>query len=156
MFYIKMSLQSDLSKLLEIDLFLDRIMRQFKISRDYLGILDVPLNECVKNAIVHGNKSDRNKKVNIEVHREKSELLFSITDEGQGFDYDTFLRQGIEQRDVNGLSLVEMLTNDLSFSKDGSQVCYKVSIPHSSAENNERIDVLQQCQDAVKSAQLKI
>ena len=156
MFYIRTSLQSDLSKLSEIDLFLDNIMRQFKISGDYLGILDVPLNECVKNAIVHGNKCDKNKKVNIEVHQEKSELLFSITDEGQGFDYNSFLQQNIEQRNASGLSLVEVLTNNLSFSKDGSQVCYKVSIPHSLGENNERIDVLQQCQDAVKSAQLKI
>ena len=156
MFYIRTSLQSDLSKLSEIDLFLDNIMRQFKISGDYLGILDVPLNECVKNAIVHGNKCDKNKKVNIEVHQEKSELLFSITDEGQGFDYNSFLQQNIEQRNASGLSLVEVLTNNLSFSKDGSQVCYKVSIPHSMSENDERINVLQQSQEAVKSAQVKV
>jgi len=156
MFYIRMSLQSDLLQLPEIDLFLDNIMQQFKINEDYLGILNVPLNECVKNAIVHGNKCDKNKKVNIEVHQEKSELLFSITDEGHGFDYDSFLQQTIEQRNANGLSLVEMLTDDLSFSKDGSQVCYTVSVPHSLPENNERIDVLQQSYEVAKKPQFRI
>jgi len=149
-------MQSDLSKLLEIDLFLDNIMRQFNVKEDFLGILSVPLNECVENAIVHGNKCDKNKKVNIEVQWEKSKLLFSITDEGQGFDYDSFLQKGIEQRTGNGLSLVEILADDLSFSKNGSQVSYKIDIPHSLSENNERIEILQHSQDFAKSVQLKI
>ncbi len=156
MFCSKISLQSDLSKLSEIELFLDGIMRQFHVKEDFLGILSVPLNECVKNAIVHGNKCDKDKKVNIEVQLDKSKLLFSITDEGQGFDYDSFLQKGIEQRKENGLSLIELLTDDLSFSKNGSQISYKINIPISLPSNHERIDILQQSQDIVKKSQWRI
>jgi serine/threonine-protein kinase RsbW len=147
-------MQSRLSNLSEIDLFLDNIMQQFNVKEDFLGILSIPLNECVENAIVHGNKCDENKKVNIDVQYEKSKLLFSVTDEGIGFDYNSLLQKGIEQRTGNGLLLLEMLTEDLSFSKDGSQVSYKIDVPHSLYNNNERLGVFQHSQEAVKSVQL--
>ena len=158
MFYSKISLQSDLSQLSEIEFFMEDVMRQFKIEEDFSGILSVPLNECVKNAIVHGNKCNKDKKVNVEIQCEKSKLFFSITDEGQGFDYNSFLQKKIEQRTENGLLLVEMLTEDLSFSKNGSQVSYKVNVPFSLPANNERIGVFKQAQKtaAVKNIRMTV
>jgi serine/threonine-protein kinase RsbW len=149
-----MRLQSDLSKLCEIDFFLENIIQQFEIREDYLGILSIPLHECVKNAIIHGNKCDRDKKVLIEVCLEQSNLLFSITDEGQGFDYDSFLQQDFEQSKINGLFLVRMLTENLSFSKNGSQVSYQVDVPLSFSMNDKRIDILHQSQNVIKNLQI--
>jgi serine/threonine-protein kinase RsbW len=137
-----MNLQSDLSKLSKIDLFVDNVMQQFGIKEDFSGIISVPLRECVENAITHGNKCDKSKKVNVEVRLEKSELSFSVADEGQGFDYNSFLQKGIEQHKKNGLLKVKLLTKDLSFSKNGSQVSYKVNVPFSLPINNERVSIL--------------
>jgi serine/threonine-protein kinase RsbW len=149
MFYSKVSLQSDLSRLSEIEFLVEDIMRQFKIKEDFAGIISVPLNECVQNAVIHGNKCDKDKKVTVEVLLEKSKLSFSVTDEGQGFDYDAVLQKEIEQRKENGLLLVEMLTEDLSFSLNGSRVSYKVNVPFSLPVNEERIGVLKQSQEVV-------
>jgi serine/threonine-protein kinase RsbW len=156
MFYLQMSLKSDLSKLSEVDFFLEDIVQRFEIGEDFLGILSVPLNECVKNAIVHGNKCSRDKKVLIEVCLEQSKLLFSVTDEGHGFDYDSFLQQDFEQAKTNGLFLVRMLTENLSFAKNGSQVSYVVNVPLSFSITNKRVDVLQQSQVVVKNMQVEI
>jgi len=156
MFCSKISLQSDLSELSEIEFLAEDIMQQFKIEEDFSGVISVPLYECVKNAIVHGNKCNKDKKVNIETQWEKSKLSFSITDEGQGFDYNSLLQKGIEQRKGNGLLLVEMLTEDLSFSNNGSQVSYKVNVPFSLPIGNERISVLKQSQEVVKNVRMTV
>jgi serine/threonine-protein kinase RsbW len=156
MFYMQMSLASEISKLSETEMFLESLMRQFEIKEDFLGVLNVPLNECVKNAIVHGNKCDKEKTVLIEVYLEQSKLLFSITDEGQGFDYNSFLWQSIEQSKNSGLFLVGLLTEELSFAKNGSQVSYKVDVPLSVVGNDERINILQQSQSLVKNSQIDI
>jgi serine/threonine-protein kinase RsbW len=157
MFYSKISLQSDLSQLSEIEFLIDDIMHRFNIKEDFAGIINVPLSECVQNAIIHGNKNDKDKKVTVEVQVENAKLSFSITDEGQGFDYDTVLQKGIEKRKEDGLLLVEMLTEDLSFSLNGARVSYKLNIPFSLPVNDERINVLQQLQEkSVKNTALVV
>jgi serine/threonine-protein kinase RsbW len=151
-----MSLQSDLSKLSEIELFLEGIMQQFAIREDYFGVLSVPLNECVMNAIIHGNKCNEEKKVLIEVYFEQSKLLFSITDEGEGFDYNPFLQQGIEQSKNNGLFLVKLLSEEFSFTKNGSQVSYKMDVPFIFSMGDKRMNILQQSQNIVKNSRMEI
>src|SRR3974377_776163 len=46
--------------------------------------------ECMVNAVVHGNRYNRNKKVHVFLVTEKSEgetsLIIRITDEGEGFE----------------------------------------------------------------------
>ena len=42
--------------------------------------------EAVQNAIIHGNKSDENKKVKIELQVNESAIRVQIEDEGEGFD----------------------------------------------------------------------
>jgi serine/threonine-protein kinase RsbW len=153
---MQMSLSSEISKLSETEMFLENLMQQFEIKEDFLGILSVPLNECVKNAIIHGNKYDKDKTVLIEVCLEQSKLLFSITDEGEGFDYDSFLTQDFEQSKTNGLFLIKVLTEDLSFSKNGAQISYKVDVPLTVSVNNKRIDILQQSQTVVKNSRMDI
>jgi len=155
MFYSKISLESDLSELSKMEQFLDKIMKQFGIENEFAGIVKIPLYECVENAIVHGNKCDKTKKVNVDVQLEKSKLLFSVTDEGQGFDYSSFLQKNLEHHKKNGLFKVKLLTDDLSFSKNGSQVSYRLNVPFSLPANNERINVLQQSQKERKKVQSK-
>ncbi len=157
MFYSQISLQSDLSQLSELDSFLENVMQQCGIKEDFLGIMSVALNECVENAIIHGNKCDISKKVLVEVQLRQSKLLFSITDEGQGFNYDSFLQQNIEQSQKSGLLTVKILTEDLSFARNGAQVFYTVDVPFSFSAGNKRIDILQQSQQAiVKNSHLNI
>ena len=157
MFYSQISLQSDLSRMHEIDSLLDVVMQQCGIKEDFLGVMNVPLHKCVENAIIHGNKCDKNKKVLIEVQLKQSELLFSITDEGAGFDYDSVLKQNIEHSPKSGLLIVKMLTKNLSFAKNGSQVFYTVDVPFSFSAGDKRMDVLQQSQQSVvKNSQMRI
>jgi serine/threonine-protein kinase RsbW len=46
----------------------------------------VAVRECMVNAVVHGNRYNRNKKVHLEVERAPGKLAVTIGDEGAGFD----------------------------------------------------------------------
>jgi serine/threonine-protein kinase RsbW len=131
-------------------------MLQFEIKEDFFGVLSVPLNECVKNAIIHGNKCNKDKTVLIEVFLEQSKLLFSVTDEGEGFDYNSFLQQEMEHSKNSGLFLVKLLSEDFSFTKNGSQISYKMDVPLKIPVNDKRVDILQQSQTLVKNSQTDI
>jgi serine/threonine-protein kinase RsbW len=156
MFYSQLNLQSELSELSETEAFLEDLMQQLGIEDAFFGVLSIPLNECVKNAIVHGNRCDKSKKVLIEVQIKKSELLFSITDQGSGFDYEFVQQKRFEQQTQNGLMMVELLTENLQFSKNGTQVSYTVDIPFSFCANDKRIDVLQQSRPVSKKKHIQI
>ncbi|MGH9584757.1 MAG: ATP-binding protein [Bryobacteraceae bacterium] len=46
----------------------------------------VAVRECMVNAVVHGNRYNRNKKVHLDVERSDRKLAVTIGDEGAGFD----------------------------------------------------------------------
>jgi serine/threonine-protein kinase RsbW len=44
------------------------------------------VRECMVNAVVHGNRYNARKKVQLKVARTSGEIAISIADEGEGFD----------------------------------------------------------------------
>ena len=49
----------------------------------------ISLTEAVNNAIIHGNKSDASKEVQVNCKHSKTGISFSIIDQGNGFDPQT-------------------------------------------------------------------
>src|SRR4051812_48689153 len=52
--------------------------------------IGMAVRECMVNAVVHGNRYNRNKKVHVELNVEKAEsgtsIIIRITDQGEGFE----------------------------------------------------------------------
>ncbi|MCL2131886.1 MAG: ATP-binding protein [Lentimicrobiaceae bacterium] len=144
MFYSQLIIQSDLSKMGEVDAFLEGIMLHFGIKEDFLGVLSLPLIECVKNGIVHGNKMDKNKTVAVDFQVKESKLSFTVTDEGQGFDYENFMKNCGETVGKNGLFVLNKLAEEVTFLKNGSQISYKIDVPFSINSPANRTAILQQ------------
>jgi len=156
MFYSQLVLQSDLSKMGEVDAFLEGIMQHFGIKEDFLGIMSVPLVECVKNGMIHGNKMDNNKRITIDFQIKESKLSFTVTDEGQGFDYENFLKTCETDSEKKGLFLLSKLAEDVNFLKNGSQVSYKINIPFQINSPANRTATLQQKSNAEEKVHEKI
>lgn len=57
-----------------------------KIAGDGALRLFIAINEGVNNAIFHGNKEDRNKKVYLTIEEIQDKIKIVIRDEGQGFE----------------------------------------------------------------------
>jgi len=53
---------------------------------DDLHQIGMAVRECMVNAVVHGNRYNRNKRVRVKVLSGPQELTVSITDQGEGFE----------------------------------------------------------------------
>ena len=104
-------------------------MTDFNIDYDYIGIISTPLIEAVSNAIIHGNQFNKSKKVTITCQLSNKNMVFSVSDEGNGFNFSEYLNKEIENRSNNGLSIIELLTNKMEFLNNGNTITYEVEVP---------------------------
>ena len=114
------SLQKNIS---QVERFVEEICDEHYISASYFGNIMLAMDEAVTNAIVHGNKQDRQKKVTITFQRNKSGFCFVIEDEGEGFNYKN-IPDPIESEDVsgNGIFLMRSLADKVYFNETGNRV----------------------------------
>lgn len=129
MFYTQFEINSDLNKLIEVEHFIENLMSDFSINDDYFGIVSTPLLEAVENAIIHGNQSNVSKKVSITCQISNKNLTFTISDQGNGFDYARILATNPDNRKTNGLAVIELLTDKLEFLNNGQTLSYTVNVP---------------------------
>jgi serine/threonine-protein kinase RsbW len=60
--------------------------REAGFEEDDLHKIGIAVRECMVNAVVHGNRYNARKKVQLKVGRTSSGIAISIADEGEGFD----------------------------------------------------------------------
>jgi serine/threonine-protein kinase RsbW len=51
--------------------------------------IGMAVRECTVNAVVHGNRYNKNKRVHLQIDRSDKELAVLIGDEGEGFDLNS-------------------------------------------------------------------
>lgn len=84
-----LSIASLENNLFQIEEYVEEICDEYNINTNYYGNILLVLTEAVKNAIIHGNKNDINKFVNIYFESKPFGLSFIVSDEGDGFDYNS-------------------------------------------------------------------
>lgn len=117
---------SDLKNISEVELLIDTVCEELKLNEDNYGNILIAVTEAVNNAIVHGNNSEEDKKVKVEVLNENSKVVFTVQDEGGGFDFDNLpdptAPENIENPDGRGIFLMKNLSDEVSFDLNGSKV----------------------------------
>lgn len=109
-----------------VESFIDNAKSKLNINDDIYGNIMVSVTESVNNAIVHGNKSDKAKKVVLSLDYDQSLLKFKVKDEGNGFDHhsvpDPTNPENIEKTSGRGIFLMKNLCDEVSFSENGNEV----------------------------------
>ncbi len=125
-------LSSKVESLSKIESFIDDVCEQYKFGEEHYGNILIALTEAVNNAITHGNKLDPSKKVNLNMERTPKEVVFIISDEGVGFDYESIpdptLPENIEKIRGRGIFLMKALSDHVGFEEDGRKIRLKFSI----------------------------
>jgi serine/threonine-protein kinase RsbW len=60
--------------------------RQAGFDEDEQHRIGMAVRECMVNAVVHGNRYNRNKKVRVNVSASSAEFTVRVTDQGEGFE----------------------------------------------------------------------
>jgi serine/threonine-protein kinase RsbW len=89
------------------------------------GNIMISVTECISNAIIHGNLSNANKMVHLELRMQPNLLECSIEDEGNGFDYtnlpDPTDPENIEKLGGRGIFLMRNLSDEVKFEEKGKK-----------------------------------
>lgn len=75
-----LKIASKIENLRKVEKLVDEISTEYKISSDIYGNILIAALEAANNAILHGNKLDENKIVNIEVEKDEKILKIQIDD----------------------------------------------------------------------------
>ncbi|MFI5220217.1 MAG: ATP-binding protein [Bacteroidia bacterium] len=109
-----------------VEKLIEDLREELNIHEDAFGNILVAVTEAVNNAIQHGNRYDALKKVNITYEVEGDNLMFSVSDEGRGFDYynlpDPTAPENLEKPTGRGIFLMKHLADQVIFSDNGKTV----------------------------------
>jgi serine/threonine-protein kinase RsbW len=117
------------SKLI-MDELLDRLGEHGWPSSDIFSI-HLAAEEAIVNAIVHGNKLDKSKKVHVECFVSPTMARIEITDEGDGFDPaavpDCTQDDRLDVPNGRGVMLIQNFMTRVEYNQKGNQVLMEKS-----------------------------
>ena len=120
------TIYSEQKNLRVVENLIDEISGELSLSSEVYGKVLIAAIEAVNNAIMHGNKSDPQKSVEIKIVTEGKEIHIFVKDEGEGFDYenvpDPTSPENIENIHGRGVFLMIQLSDEVHFYENGSRV----------------------------------
>src|SRR5208283_1168995 len=122
----KLNIPSKIENLRIVEKAVDDISSDYNLNSELYGNVLIATIEAANNAILHGNKLDESKNVDISIKVEGNKLKIIVKDQGEGFDYanipDPTSPENIEKINGRGVFLMEKLSDEISFYENGSRV----------------------------------
>lgn len=125
----KIRIKSKMSNVSVVENAIDEITKNAGINKDNYGKILVSVMEAVNNAIIHGNRSDEKKYVNVNIVLKNNVLEITIEDEGKGFNPenvpDPTNPENVERTNGRGVFLMKNLADEIQFNRKGNKVKLK-------------------------------
>jgi len=105
-------------------MMVDEITNEQDFNSDMYGKILIATVEAVNNAIIHGNRSNPEKYVEVEFKKKNGELEIIVEDEGEGYENipDPTEPENIENIHGRGIFLIRQLSDEVVFNKKGKQI----------------------------------
>ncbi len=132
---------SDLSYVLGINYEISLLLKEFGFPLQDSRI-NIPLacDEAITNAIIHGNESKPNKKVNVHIYLSSSRFRIRVRDQGKGFEAESVAdpREGnnVHRGSGRGVFLMRKIMDSVEYKDGGCVVELEKLNPNASQENN--------------------
>ncbi|WP_198171427.1 ATP-binding protein [Mucilaginibacter aquatilis] len=121
-----LQLPSTYESITQLEALIEEIADKFKVSEDTFANMMTCLNEAAINAIVHGNKLNADKKVIVNADVDSKRAIWTITDEGEGFDFndlpDPTAEENLEKLTGRGVFILKHLADQCIFNAKGNEV----------------------------------
>lgn len=103
----------------EIENYIIDKITELNLSHELMNNIELAVAEAAANSILHGNKSDKSKEVQIKIHISDSKLSISFKDEGAGFNPsevpDPTKPENILKGSGRGIHIMKSLVDDLNY-----------------------------------------
>src|SRR3954466_2872723 len=124
--YQTLRINSNAQSLRLVERLIEDVCDVYGVNEDCYGNMLIAVTEAVNNAIHHGNKNDPEKSVKIGFESEDNMLVFSVCDEGPGFDHkslpDPTDPENIDKLSGRGVFLMTSLSDSIRFEENGQKV----------------------------------
>jgi serine/threonine-protein kinase RsbW len=122
----EMQLPSNPQSIAIVDNLVEQLSDEMNLGEEMLGNIMVSLTEAVNNAILHGNKLDEKKMVELKMDMENDVLQFTVHDQGPGFAYDAVPdpteEANLEKSEGRGIFLIRHLADEVTFKDNGATI----------------------------------
>jgi serine/threonine-protein kinase RsbW len=109
-----------------VEPFVEQLVNRYNLDPNKQCNILISLTEAVTNAIVHGNGEMEDKTVQVRSRKEKNCIALRVSDEGNGFDYnslpDPTRPEHLCECGGRGVFLMRQLSDHVSFYDNGSTV----------------------------------
>lgn len=120
--HFELVIESDLSKLSKVERFTEKLANKMNFSEADKDSLAISITEIVNNAISHGNKNDKQKKVYINYDLSPKGMTITVQDEGKGFNLDEVDNplepENLLKESGRGIYIVRALVDKVEFEKN--------------------------------------
>ena len=129
---MEMIFPSDFKYLGAVDAAVQDIARELSCAQRWINDFSTALVEACTNAIEHGNKYAKDKKVRVIVTLNGRNLIARVFDQGGGFDYKGYLSDDSTPPDPlsergRGILIMRAFTDDLKYKKlDDGGICLEL------------------------------
>jgi serine/threonine-protein kinase RsbW len=121
-----LQLQAKEESIALLENLIENIADRYSISEDTFANMMTCLNEALINAMKHGNKMDPEKRIIVNAEVEPKRIVWTITDEGDGFDYthlpDPTAPENLENLTGRGIFIIKHLADQCIFTARGNEI----------------------------------
>lgn len=124
----EMTIASSLDEIEAVEKLAEKAADQMKFNEEEKDSLAIAVTEAVNNAIIHGNKRNKDKKVSIKFTFQDDKLLVTVKDEGKGFNpkkiSDPLAPENLLKESGRGIFILSTLMDEVKFrfDKNGTEI----------------------------------
>ena len=123
---MKTKIANDGHLLKEVSKSLIAHLKEMGVEEDIIFDIHVGFEEALRNAMIHGNKSNPGKHVSVEAEIKEDAVVISVEDEGDGFDPsglpDPTLQENLLKESGRGVYLMKHLMDEVRYENGGRRV----------------------------------
>ena len=127
----RLSLNSTYEASEKVPDFVADIQEKSQLEDDTTGNLMLLLSEAVTNAIVHGNKLDESKKVEVEVQINSEKIISTVKDQGSGFNpkatKNPLKEENLLRDSGRGIFLIREISDSMDYLENGTKIRFSLS-----------------------------
>lgn len=126
-------LTSSYEELERVEGLLNDLQQALGFDDEFYARLMLTVSEAATNAVVHGNDLDASKKATIIAEVSDSELIFTTTDEGEGFVPDDVPNpldeENLLKPSGRGVFLMQEYADGVEYQNEGRTLILKFNLP---------------------------
>jgi serine/threonine-protein kinase RsbW len=123
-------IKSEEKELQRVEDFLHDVFEFYNFPNTYYKTVLLCITEATINSIVHGNKGDRTKNVELIVDCKAHLISVTITDEGEGFDTkalpDPTTKENLLKESGRGIHIIKTMAKSISFNDKGNSLQFQI------------------------------